>query len=1653
MNKIQLDAVLRLVNVQINPKVFQKISRSVAGIPKSLNQTQKSMKGVTQQSNRAANSIGKVKAQLTGSQRAAKLFLQRMAQFAILLPTFATLNRILQGGVGFLFEFDSKLRDIVRIDIGGLENRMNEIAMASLNTAKAFGVSATEVLDTTRVFKQAGLDIESSQERARLAILATQVSTLDAGQATEFLIAATQQFNLEGQDLTDSLDALIKAEDLAAVNASDIADAFRTGGNALATFSKDINASIGLIAALREQSRKSGREIGTFFKTLQTRIFAAGESRSAVEALGVTVENLDGTLRPTLDVLNDLKIAFDGLTEAQAANAAKAIAGVRQFESLVGTLNSLERANSLAADASNARGTAEEKERITGEKLERQLGKLTASGQELALAIGASGLDEFLESTLKFATVLTEGLTKLVSTADALGASILPLLALSGVKIGGAIFGATGGAAGGAKSQNTNSFRANTQAVAASTKVYTKNVGAVSAQNKGLKDAAIRFAVLTAAATVAASAIEGLGKATDTNLGSASAAVQTGLQFGIISKKAGIVAGAFAAITASILISKEAIDARVESDRNAAKAERAEGEIRKATESLGGGAGGLLVQFIQDQVKGLEKQDINLGQILTKVLSDSPSLKVTFPRTGIEGLKAVLGSTKGISQLAKQDESLFANKEAFKELQDSFDETGRSSFTLRKQQDLLFTAMGATANAVNELSGELERNLIPNLAQFEKLQGIVDFIENIRNLNSQLSNARTLTPLEGIDVIRSQSDDIREAFKAIIRSVQDSRQELVSRAGEFGLDSNDAANIFSKVRQLANKEGDKASADLDAFIKSLLPQSAKFAKKVAALEKEGKEAEIQQLVAAQSIRKALADETLKITTAETQALRDANAAADAFTVSLTKIGGGIGENEAKLISSLGSQDIASVLAGTSDLPSIIQDFLTTTIGDGVADAEAALAGTTEATNLSIMRLSEELSDIDSKIEALGSTTAGTTDDFKKQALEIERSGKFTEIETAKREGLISSVEGVIKLTEAQTQANEDAAKAEAKRKKNLEKLAQSSQDLDNAFRNLNIEFAEFAKGKLDELIGDENDARSDLKDTQQEVLDSTASLDDAYSEFARTILEVNGALATAQVTANLLGRDIDMLNGDITTFDQRLNSLDAAFNSVLKDANITLEQRIQLERELATETLQFLEQAKQEITGAGIGIFGQSTGENQALSEGIAGLNFVAEQLGGSFENFLGLGDADFAAVSDQLLSLPAEVRQGLLDALSFLPSSVSIGGFSTEQLEQALGQVGAGVAADEGLPSIEDLNNQQVEQLNRLQDLALQDAQLQLGQLAAAQEQLDAAEAQLEASKIQQERATEDLQDVRVAVIEQKGLLDQANTERRELLNAVLTADDNNTLRQIEQRSSLFSEQNAVFREIGNNITTAIGARTSVLDAAAAVGGAYKGHIPNAARGRGKLSASEVFGLINAASREKSAVPGAGLVVANDTEMIIPTKNAARGHIPNAQNGFQLGPIAAGIDAVKSINETVVAAIARSVTQALSDIGGGGPANDEQLEVVAALLRDIQSELQTVSESNSAIESNTSVNEAEGGNVGAVGGGQDVNITVQTNQNNTITVTGLDNLVESVREAVRDAASDQADAQIEPVLEQLESVVQVLRERNLVSSFGQPGS
>lgn len=1771
-NRVELEAILKFVGVKINPGVFNQISRAAAGMPGPVQQFNRNLSqsvGIANNVNRAVRGVNN---QLSGSEKAARLFLQRMAQFAILLPTFATLNKSIQGGIKFLFEFDAAIKDIIRVDIGSLSGKFDEIAKSAFNLATEFGTSAVVAADTIKLYVQAGFDLKKANELAELSLLATKSSTLDAAQAVEFLLSATKQFGLEGDALKNSLDALVKTEDLSALEARDIADAFKTGGNSLAQFGKDINDSIGLIAALREQTRKSGNEIGTFFKTLQTRIFAAGESRSALEALGVSVQDIEGHLRPTLAVLNDLKTAFDGLSEAEKANAAKSIAGVRQFEELIGTLNSLDRANELAAESSNAAGTARNKEAIDATKLQRRLDDLIVAGQKLAFALGEAGSTDFFKNALKSVTGLVNGLTEVVKLLDKFKVPILPILAplaLKGLdKVFGLGLGGGGGKGGGGGGggpggagplgQNTNDLAANTAALrqlttvvgilaqemkmasgamlnqagasqvavaatnvqtqatnvqtqatqqaTAATQTFTQRmkaalntpIGRGAGTSEGLKSAAI-FASLTIAASAVTAGLNSLSEHLGGNSSVAgsltkttSAAAQMGIQFAAFGPVAAGVAASLGALWDVSTRLKDAYD-----DEVAALNEMNQARNRSDNQKAGlfalsqspDNAAQAFGKSIEGRIKANVDYDKSFQQIFSsldagtkKAIGDAHSLKeIYLTNSAIEytGQLDDLGQeivkiTKGagedlIRSLANADDSLFKNKEALEELRASYDSAGKSSLAYKDQQDLLELAFDRLADGAVEAAKQIQF-LQMSFDDMKKLQDLIASAQDVNATNRAIVD-KSKEPEDLAQGIDELSQTSRNA-KADLANAQKAFQDLLDTLKIAGSDTSQFAAFESM------EDAKKFLADLGALLskpnnggaiadflgnRKLNDAQKQFAAEYIKIE----ENRVGAVLKSKEAEAAFTSEAHKRNLEETKAQKEVTLRAveslAKFRTELAKVGAQANASGdtglMNQITGLKSQDVQNVLAGGSDLPKILQDVISSTFVDGVKRAETDLSQVADELAATLAPITNRISELNDEISALGVVTPNTEKATKKFALQQDLAAKTLEKQNVEQSAYVKGLEGLQKLTVETKRAQEEAAKAEAERTKKTLALTEATKGFSNSIREVNKNFQEFAKQKIEDLAQKQAGAYEELKSAEQGVLSATQELSNTYSDYISAIIQVNGVIAEAKIKANLLGRDIGMLNGNIVTFQDRLGSLNEAFTSVLDDANMKLEQRIQLEKQLAEQTLAFLKQAQDEIISAGINVFGQSAEENQGLQKGIAGLSFIVEKLGGSFQNFLGMDSSEIDALSQELLNLPVEFRKSILDALAFLPSTTSIGGFSADQLKQAIGQIGAGVAPEQGLPAISELTAQQVEQLKILGQLGNQEAKLQLSQVVTAQKQLEKAQEQLDIAKIQEERAREGFDQVRAAVDAEMTVLEEANIERRDLLQKVIEADNANTLHDIENQAQLFSDQNSVFREVGDFIVQGVGqainakmtmieAQTSLnnFNTAQSFENQAKGYIPNFANGN--LSPSEAAGILQAAMREKKAMPnGAQLAIANTKEAIIPMyKNFAGGNDTGSS-------IAAGINSIRSIDQTMVAAIARSVQNSLAQITTSD-GSEQVLDKIAGLLTDLNTSIGQVRDSSLAIKTNTAGLAATGTGTtpGATAAtpGQDVRITLQTNQNNTVQITGLENLRDELKKALSETTDKQVAKQIESLMIQLEPVFQALNERGIISSFGQ---
>lgn len=1663
MARIQLEGILKLIDVDINPAIFQKISRAVSNLPIALQQTGKAAQNAQNQMNGLTNAVGKTNKQLSLGSSFASKFLQRMAQFAILLPIFATLNKAIQGSVRFMTEFESELLNIARVDPKGTLDKLGMISEAALDIGVQFGASSIEVIKTVKTFVQAGESIGSALEKARVATLATQVSTLDLAQAQELLISVSKQFRNEALADIDVLDKVAKVEDLSAADAGELAEAFVTGGNALAFATKSFDDAIGIIAGLREQTRKSGREIGTFAKTLATRIFAAGESRTALEDLGVAVEDQSGKLRPLLAVLKDTKAAFDGMTEAEQANAAKAIAGVRQFESLLATLQALDKIQELSTGSSQSQGAALNKLTIVSEKLQFQVDQTIAEFQKLAVQLGDSGVLDFFKDAVKAARAFAIGLEGAVDIAKTLGVALVPLIAAGAFKLGEVAFrsgkNAIGRIAGGG--------------------VGKAAAGGVGAPNLKGPENFIAFQAAAIALTLATEKLEsafqgtsGYVKQFGESLTLTTHALATGAQTAaILGPKAGAIAAladvtisAFSRIVKAIDDDTAAIQDDIKLKKQGDAAAELNADIRRGGEvgkqvieaikgSLGRQGGNITSQFFADAKKQIS--------LVTKGVKDNPALSE-------------------IQNLAPED--LFGNKEFLQAVSKARPDFEKLAEAVKSNQNpaQLLGAMLKDMGYSAEEAGKVVEDFVAGLDSIKKVRARDELRQQESKINDLLVERaqllRTDVPLfqSHVEQLRAQAEAMaqvldvsgamRKDFEQLAKQSPEALgfsgkgEDATKRATDFLKDIekqvmaiNQAGGKFNLTEFLDKFNFDLAGTDAENTDTSDSSVNKRFeaAKEFVKILESGLSNDIKNLEVIKNLRDAITTQELEQSRAQIETMQHSVEIITSAEAAFLKLGVTADTTAADLdqLAQLTSADLDAIVNGTDNFDAGLKNILQTLVGSDLQQAEQQARITSET-------FAKSIEEVDRQIARVQETMAAMKGDVDlasgRDRLDLEKELGVLENKRLQitYESQQESLKNTVDILRARKKAEEDAAQKAKEMTKALDELADAEFKLKYGTQDAIKAFDEFAKSTRNDMLQKEADAEMHLRDTQQEVMSSTAALSDAYRGLKDSIIAFNDSMAAAQIEAGMLGIQMETLSGGLNTISSRVGALNQVFNSAIKDANISLKERIALEKQLATETLQFLQNARNEITNAGLEVFGQSPEENADLQQGIQGLQYVADKLGGSFDAFSGMNPQEFDKVSQELLSLPTEFRQQILDALRTLPSTANIGGFSVEQLQNALGQVGAGVNAEAGLPAIVELMSQEKEQLAKLQELAISDAELQINQVVASLEQVELAKTALEAAQVQADRATEDLATIQDQLITENDALIAAADQREKLTAQLLKATDNATIRQIEAQAREFANQVPLFQDISGKlleVVQSIGslkmAQFSALEGVPAAG---RGWIPNYASGR--LNTKEAFGLLRAGAREKRMMPaGAGLAVANTSETIIPSR--FRGQIPNFAGGNGGSQIANGIQAINGTNAAIVAAITNSINNIIGKVDSGAQQDLDKLTLDK--LDNILSTLQEISLSNSTISSAVNVDQATQTGAGAATV-QPININVNSNGKSEVRVTGLDSLEKDLRAAIGRAQTEQAEQVLAPVNSAVESIFRVLRERGLMSSFGQ---
>lgn len=318
----------------------------------------------------------------------------------------------------------------------------NEVAAGMTEMAKA-GWSSQQIIDG-----MSGVLAAAAASGEGLASVSTIVADAITG------------FGLSAKDSSKIADLLTQAANSGTIGITDLGESFKYIAPVAGSMGLSVEDVTTAISAMSMAGIK-GSQAGTALRTMLTNMVKPTDKMAiAMDELGISATNSDGSMKSLDEIVSNLRTSFDGLTEAEKAKYAATIAGKEGMSGMLALLNlTEEQYNDIATSMDNAGGVAETTAAIMQDNLQSKVEQLGGALESLAIKLA----DYVIPYVQQFVVWLTGLIDKFIALDPetqktilkfaGLAAAIGPVVAIFGKITSGAgsVFTAFGKLSGGFK--------------------------------------------------------------------------------------------------------------------------------------------------------------------------------------------------------------------------------------------------------------------------------------------------------------------------------------------------------------------------------------------------------------------------------------------------------------------------------------------------------------------------------------------------------------------------------------------------------------------------------------------------------------------------------------------------------------------------------------------------------------------------------------------------------------------------------------------------------------------------------------------------------------------------------------------------------------------------------------------------------------------------------------------------------------------------------------------------------------------------------------------------------------------------------------------------------------------------------------------------
>lgn len=372
---------------------------------------------------------------------------QRMKNLAVYMSSFASFYDIinfLRRGITVIRELDSAMVQLRKVsDETNATYEQFQSQMAE--TAKSIASTNKELLNSAADYVRLGQTIEEAGELAKNTAIYVNVGDgIDINAATEDMITAMKAFDIKAEESMKIVDSYNQIGNTFAISSSGIGEAMKRSASALEAGNNTFEESIALITAMNEIVQNE-ENTGNTLKVLSLRLRGASaeleemgeetdglcESSSRLQEkllalTGVDIMLDDDTFKSTTQIMRELGVVWDNMTDVSQAAALELIAGKTRANNVKALLKNYKQIDKVLEELGNAEGSALKENAAIVDSIEGRIQILSAQAEEFWQTFIET---DTLKNAISLVTELLSVLTKLIDTVGAVPTLAVPLFA------------------------------------------------------------------------------------------------------------------------------------------------------------------------------------------------------------------------------------------------------------------------------------------------------------------------------------------------------------------------------------------------------------------------------------------------------------------------------------------------------------------------------------------------------------------------------------------------------------------------------------------------------------------------------------------------------------------------------------------------------------------------------------------------------------------------------------------------------------------------------------------------------------------------------------------------------------------------------------------------------------------------------------------------------------------------------------------------------------------------------------------------------------------------------------------------------------------------------------------------------------------------